>query len=86
MQPYASTLFEIVDGGFVYEGLDGGVNTKKEPVLGVEDDETGVILHLDDGEPKLHVPEGQRAELLRLDHVLKDGQRVEGEFVEVRIY
>ncbi len=48
--------------------------------------ETGILLRLVDGEPKLTVPENQNAELLQSDHAFKDHQRVDGKFIEVRIY
>lgn len=84
----SSTVFEIVENKFVYQGWDvrGDHMYHEEGPQSISFGNTGILLRIIDGEPKLDVPEGQNAELLQSDHAFNCGERVEGRFVEVRIY
>jgi len=84
----SSTMFEIVKGAFIYRGWDvrGDHKYKAETPQLLHFGETGILLLLFNGDPKLLIPDGKKAELLVQDYAFKDGKRVYGKFVEVRIY
>ena len=89
MKDYVSSIvFEIVNGAFIYRGWDvrsDHIHHEETPQL-INFGQTGILLRLVGGEPKLDVPEGQGAKLLHSDHALKDGEYIKGRFVEIQIH
>ena len=81
-------VYEIVAGRFIFRGWSVlNTHMPEETPQGIIFGKTGILLHLVDGEPKLNVPKGQDAELLKFDHAtIGDGKRVDGSFVRVQIY
>jgi hypothetical protein len=87
MPKTSSTVFEIVNGGFVYRGWD----VRADFIHTVETPQCirfgrDMTLRLVDGEPKLNVPKYLVAELRQSNYAFKDGQGIDGKFVEVVIY
>ena len=84
----SSTVFEIVENKFVYRGWDVRSDHRyhEEGPQSISFGNTGILLRIIDGEPKLDVPMVQNAALLQSDHAFNCGERGEGRFVEVRIY
>jgi hypothetical protein len=87
MNQYSVIFFEIVDGKFVYLGwsVRGDHMYREVKPQYLVFGETGIALELVDGQPKLTVPAGQEAELVKHSSFHKDRKPVAGNFIEVKI-
>lgn len=87
MRHLSRTLFEIVNGGPVYRDWDVlAEHVYQEIPNGVTFGRTGIVLQVVGEALLFTVPSGQRAGLIVADHAFIGGERVDGRFVEVRIY
>lgn len=87
MKHLSRTLFEIVDGGLVYRDWDVVAEHIYQDIPnGVTFGTTGIALQVIGDALLFTVPQGQRAGLIAADHAFIGGERVDGRFVEVRIY
>lgn len=87
MRHLSRTLFEIVDCGLVYRDWDViAEHIYRNIPNGVTFGATGIVLQVVGDALLFTVPSGLRAGLIVADHAFVGGERVDGRFVEVRIY
>lgn len=87
MKHLSRTLFEIVNGALVYRDWDViAEHIYQDIPNGVTFGTTGIVLQVVGDGLLFTVPSGLRAGLIVADHAFLGGERVDGRFVEVRIY
>lgn len=87
MKHLSRTLFEIVNGALVYRDWDViAEHIYQDIPNGVTFGTTGIVLQVVGDGLLFTVPPGLRAGLIVADHAFLGEARVDGRFVEVRIY